>query len=338
MDLNFSDKKYVDAANEIALASKSNEEKTVHSPQDAFMFLIHGKSPEDLSNLCQMLNNNFYPELSFEQCYNLTQGIGEIFERNSNIVKAAVYSCALKCLNRNKYLGEKTISDGKINTSSWMSHCLYESKLAGELAEMLHLDPDKATTFALLHDYGRSFSHKFDHVTRGFEALIDAGWKNEASATLSHSFIDGGRCANCDPAEPGFYVDENGNACWENEENKDDVTRFLEEFQYDDYSDILNVADLMATSEGIVSPLDRLNDIATRKTPDPRNRSYFLAKFTNKLNQILVKMGEITSFEPVNAADDPQKIEQTFLAVSELFYNSYLKQRALLEQNRDQEN
>ncbi len=338
MRLDFSDSKYIDAANRVAASSKQGEERQLHSPADAFMLLIKEKTLNDKDNFGDLYNllkklNTYYPDLSLEECYELTQGRGQIFEQNGGVVKTVIYNCALSCLENGTTLGVRTTPDGKFNTSDWMSHCLYEAKLSGELASMLHLDSNRATTLALLHDIGRKYSHKFDHVPLGFEALIDVGWENEASAALTHSFIDGGRCANCDPAEEGFYVNQEGEACWESEENKDDITHFLEEYQYNTYDDILNIADLMATSKGIVSPLKRLEDIAQRKTPDPKNRSYFLAKFTNKLNEFLVKMGEIDTYELLNPADDPSKIQEVFQSVSATFYSAYKKQRDELNRN-----
>ena len=47
-----------------------------------------------------------------------------------------------------------------------------------------------------------------------------------------------------------------------------------------------NIADLIATSDGITTPYDRVQDVATRKKPDIRNRGYFLSEFSNKVLNI----------------------------------------------------
>lgn len=93
---------------------------------------------------------------------------------------------------------------------------------------------------------------------------------NEARATLTHSFINAGRCANCDPAEDGFYINSEGKPSWEDGTKVDDITEVLENMQYDDYDMILNIADLIATDKGITSPYARVEDIAKRKVPDPK--------------------------------------------------------------------
>ena len=180
----------------------------------------------------------------------------------------------------------------------------------------------------ILHDYGRKTTHSFEHVTRGYEKLVDEGWENEAVAALTHSFLNGGRCASNESAEEGFYVDEKGNSAWKPETEKDDITLFLENYKYSKYDDILNVADLMATSSGIVSPYDRIQDIATRRKLDPTNRGYFLAEFTNKLIEFLKESGaEIPENmqREIKATPDVSidELNERFKIASEVFFNYY---------------
>ena len=82
---------------------------------------------------------------------------------------------------------------------------------------------------------------------------------------ITKNTFKGGRCANCDPALNGFYIDENGNPNWIEGSIKDDVTEFLENYNYNDYDLIVCMSDLMATAKGITTPYERVNDIATRK-------------------------------------------------------------------------
>ena len=63
----------------------------------------------------------------------------------------------------------------------------------------------------LLHDYGRRKDQNFNHVIEGFQSLVDLNLNNEAIVCLTHSFLNGGRCCNNEPAINGFYVDEEGN-------------------------------------------------------------------------------------------------------------------------------
>lgn len=331
MKLNFKSNDSIQAAKRLAIKSKgTGKPEKLHSLPEAFMLLINGVGKENLDNLCEELSK-YYPELTETEIYELTQGKGKVFENNSSVVSSVVLSCANKCLSQGKHMGTNEIAGGAINTSSWISHSLYEAQVAGKLAEMMKLDKEKAMTLAMLHDFGRKKVHTFEHVTQGFEDLVKLGWEDEAIATLTHSFINGGRCANCDPAEEGFYLDESGNPRWEKEEDKDDVAKFLELYSYDGYDDILNIADLMATDRGIVSPADRVADVATRKTPDPKNRNYFISEFINKMNEMLVSMGKIPDYQKVDPTLGDDKIKETFEETSLKFFGEYKENSKIKE-------
>ena len=224
------------------------------------------------------------------------------------------------------HLGSKTINDGKINTSSWISHSFYSSEVCSSLATILGLDKNTAKITGLLHDYGRKFDHTFSHTIKGFEALIDIGWDNEAIGCLTHSFVNGGRCSNNEPAVEGFYVNDNGEAKWKEGAHKDDITLFLEHYKYSDYDILLNIADLMATDKGIVSPDQRIADIATRRVIDPTNRGYFLADITNIFISILKKLNLINKNVIYIKADKNttlEEIENYFNKVSSYFFNVF---------------
>lgn len=323
MKLNFKSDDSIQAAKRLIIKSKSGERnEKLHSLPEAFMMLINGVGKENLDNLCKELAK-YYPELTEEERYDLTQGEGTIFKNNPNIVSNVIFSCANNCLAQGIHMGSNEIIGGKINTSSWISHSIYEAQVAGKLAQMIGLDKEKAMTLAILHDFGRKKIHTFEHVTQGFDDLVKLGWENEAIATLTHSFINGGRCANCDQAEEGFYLDENGKASWMHEEDKDDVAKFLELYTYDSYDDILNIADLMATDRGIVSPAERVADVATRKVPDPKNRNYFLCEFINKMNEMLVRTGKIAECQEANVRLGDEKIQELFIKTSDNFFEVY---------------
>lgn len=292
MKLNFSDERY----KKVAMASEGYAKaNTGRSVANAFVQLIKGVSSEDLSNLCKKIQRDLKGEgkLTLEACYDITQGkiegIDEIVQKmKGKTTKEYLLELAYECLEKDGgHLGEKTIAEGKINTSAWLSHSLYEARVAQKLAEKMGVDSEKAGVLAILHDYGRKYIHDFTHVIKGFEALTDLGWTEEARACLTHSFINAGRCANCDQAEDGFYIDEKGQPAWESEVLVDDITEVLATIRYDDYDTILNIADLMATDKCVTTPYDRVYDVATRKEPDPKNRAYFLSEFTNKLLEVM---------------------------------------------------
>lgn len=336
MKLNFKSNDSVQAAKRLILKSNiGDNNENIHSLSEAFMILIRGVGKENLDNLCNELKI-YYPELSEEECYNLTQGEGKIFENNPNMAANVIFKCANSCLSQGMHLGNNEIAGGKINTSSWISHSIYEAQIAGDLAQMLGVNKEKAMTLAILHDFGRKDTHTFEHVTEGFDNLVKIGWENEAVATLTHSFINGGRCANCDPAEEGFYIDDEGQPKWEYEEAKDDVAKFLESYTYNIYDDILNISDLMATDRGIVSPAERIDDIATRKTPDSKNRNYFLSEFINKMSEMLVKIGKIDEFQPIDARLEDTKIKELFEDTSKIFFESYKESKKIFDQAKQE--
>jgi len=323
LKLNFKSNDSVQAAKRLIIKSNiGDKNEKLHSLPEAFMMLVRGVGKENLDNLCKELKT-YYPELTEEECYNLTQGEGPIFENNPKVVENVIFNCANSCLSQGKHMGSNEIAGGKINTSSWISHSIYEAQIAGSLAQMLGVNKERAMILAILHDFGRKFIHTFEHVTQGFDELVKLGWENEAVATLTHSFINGGRCANCDPAEEGFYIDEQGQSKWEHEEDKDDVAKFLELYTYDTYDDILNIADLMATDRGIVSPAERIEDIATRKTPDPKNRNYFLSEFINKMREMLAKIDKNNDFNPVDTRLSDEEIKELFQETSRRFFEAY---------------
>lgn len=325
MELNFTNETYKEKAKQSIPYSKANSKRTI---AEAFMVLIKGVPKEDLSNLCSKLQEKLKDmlEVTPEECYELTQGSEEVLNKISTVVDIRNFgtyllTLAYECIEKDKvYLGDKTIKVG-INTSAWISHSLYEAKVAQRLAEIKGLDTEKAGVLGLLHDYGRKYIHDFTHVIKGFEALTDEGWEEEARACLTHSFINAGRCANCDPAEEGFYIDEKGRPSWEQDEFFDDIAEVLCGLKYDEYDDILNIADLMAMSEGVTTPFERVKDVATRKKPDSKNRTYFLSEFMNKLLSAMnYTLTEEKRFKPIMSEEE---LMTKFKMVSDKFYQFY---------------
>lgn len=311
----------------IALNTNITDYSRVKSPGTAFFILIHNLVQEDLINLCQYIQN-YYLELnpneslSLKDCYNITQNIN-LNEEEKN----TIYQLAKNCIKDGLHLGTKTINDGKINTSSWISHSINAAQVSQTLATKLNLDDKCAETLGLLHDYGRKFNHSFNHTILGFEELINIGCYPEAIGCLTHSFLNGGRCSNNEPALEGFYIDQNGNAKWKPNSPKDDLTLFLENYKYSPYDIILNVADLTATDSKILPPHERIADIATRRKIDPTNRAYFLCDLTNTLIQLLNKINyNQENYQQIKATPnkDIKSIESYFTQVSKSFYNIFL--------------
>lgn len=334
MELNFTDEKY----KKIAMESKGYSDiESSHKMSDAFMLLLKGVKEGDLSYICSKMQHYLKKgniNLTIDECYSITQGdldsISVDKEKIEDFTGKSVGNYLLdlsyECIEEDgKHLGDNVIPNTNINTSSWISHSLYEAKAAQNLACALELDSEKAGILGLLHDYGRKYIHDFSHVTKGYEALVGEGWSEEARATITHSFINAGRCANCDPAEKGFYINEEGKPEWELDAKKDDITEVLENIKYDDYDMILNIADLMATDRGITSPYDRVQDVATRKSPDLKNRGYFLSEYINILIYVMekVKGNESSELNNANALMDLETLNLKFKEVSEKFYTLF---------------
>ena len=312
----------------LALNLDSIDSSQVQSPSEAFFLLINGVNKKDLDNLLTYILN-YYLELTpdlnltLDDCYDLTQNI-----HLNNSEKNVIYNLAIKCVRDGKYLGNNVIGNN-INTSSWISHCINSAQVCKILAAKTNLDNECAETIGLLHDYGRKFTHTFEHTIMGFEELTKLGWKNEAIACLTHSFLNGGRCSNNEPAEPGFYVDENGDPKWKKGTKKDDLTLFLESYTYSPYDYLVNIADLTATGNGIVPPHIRVADIATRRNIDPTNRSYFLCDLINTLIKLLNENNSnVRNFDYIKATPDKtlEEIAKYFIEVSNEFYKVFFDQ------------
>ena len=334
MKLNFENDYY---KKEAFKHSKQHNYENSNKAKDAFFIVLKDIKKEDMSNLIALVQQNFKKmynlDLSEDDVYEITQRSGL-----KNEYKELLLELAYTCIDNGQHLGNNTILDGKINTSSWISHSLFEGRLCRQLAIKEGLNPETAQKIGILHDYGRKYTHSFEHVIIGYEKLIDLGWNEEAIACLTHSFINGNRCANNEPAEEGFYVDGNGNPQWEEEVQKDDITEFLESYKYNEYDNILTIADLMSTDRGIVSPFDRIEDIATRKKPDIKNRAYFIAEFSNKLNEYITKINKTKSVNiKIIKADHKSSLEHIMLQfkkVSDRFFKEY-KENVIINKNNE---
>lgn len=330
--LNFSGNYYRNIANHKYTANYENS----RTAADAFILCINSLPYEELDNLCNQIQQYYQSKeepifLSLKDCYQLTQGQDTKYVFCDKEFKQTLLSLAYKCIDEGKTVGSKLRENSKSSTTAWLSHCLYQGESAATLAKSLGLNPDTARKLGLLHDIGRKYTHTLMHTIAGFETLVDEGWIDEAYICLTHSFIGnkitkkGGRCCSCDPAIPGFYIDENGNPQLDTSFPKDDITAFLDFYNYNDYDSIINMADLMAASYGITSPYERVSDIATRTTPDPRNRNYFKAEFSNLMLYFLARTkqieypGELKAKPETTEAD----LEQIFYNVSTLFSDYY---------------
>lgn len=296
---------------------------------DAFFIVLAGLDYETIDNLCEAVKN----KLSFQD----SKKIYEFIQTgNCNIeFRQIVLDTAYELIHSNINLGNKIVNE-KYNASAWVAHSLYEGEVASTLASKMNLDEDTAKKLGILHDIGRKFDHTFMHVIKGYEYLLMKGLKDEAICSLTHSFLSipydnelkGNRCANCDPSCEGFYIDKLGNGVFKEEKYKDDITLFLEKYNYNEYDVILNISDLMAMSSGIVSPYDRVDDVYTRKTPDPINSSFFKVCFINTLRRVMYSITNDDKYIEIYNINEVSDIENLFINTSNEFmqmYNNLIK-------------
>ncbi len=301
-ELNFSKQDYKEVAKRVIKIVDVDYSKTL-SKEDAFCLLIKNVKEEDISNLV----NEISKELSIKS----NAAFEMIQEPKSNEEKTLIFNTAIRMIKNNITLGNKIVPNTNINSSSWISHSLYEGIVASELASMLNLNSEFAFTYGLLHDIGRKYSNNFTHVIKGFETLVDEGHYVESKAALTHSFINGGRYNNNEKVT---------------EYMRDDIDEILSYSVYNDYDNILNISDLMATSYGIVSPLERINDISTRRKNidlSPNRKAFFIS-FYNLLAYFLNKAKNLNLKYIENKELNLEEIKKKFDLMSEKFYIRYL--------------
>ena len=296
-----------------AMLILNNDCKKSIDRDEAFSLLIKGLPVHDLDNLCIEISKIY--NISMMDAYNYLQ-------KDNGMIDSNILNLAYNIIDSGKFLGSNMINE-KINTSSWLSHSLYEARLCEILADRLNLDKDIAFNYGLLHDYGRKYSHNFMHIIKGFEELVDLGLY-ESRACLTHSFINDGRFNNNEiPDEKLEYINNKEHF----NKEYDDLSKLLRNITYTDYDRILNIADLMASDHGILSPIDRLYDILSRRGELDKapNRVYFLTSFYNILLWYLnsVHINNNFSYLDFNKLT-LDEIYKYLSEISDIFYNEII--------------
>ncbi len=293
------------------------------SNEDAFLALIHGLSKEKIDNLCNRLKDLL--AISFEEAYSITQ------KMKDNKYASKILKIAIDIISDGDNIGTEIINGH--NSSSYISHSIREAILSFEFATMLKLDGKYAFNYGLLHDYGRKYVHSFEHVIKGFEALVDMGYESESKACLIHSFINASRNCLMEVADSSFYLDENNKEKYSDLSKIDDLCLVLDNTNYTDYDRILNIADLMATSSGIVSSKDRIKDILTRRNnlEEAPNWKYFLVSYYNLIVYITNKLNLNNDYIEVDMNISLEKIKEIIFDISDEFYNIYKEKNIVLK-------
>ena len=148
----------------------------------------------------------------------------------------------------------------KSNPGPWADHSRIAAYCAERIAFHCGLDPDKAYVLGLLHDIGRKFGIKhLAHVYDGYHYMLSLGYDEVAKVCLSHSF-----------SVPSLEV-YIGNVDV-TEEQKEELSLFLKQCDYDEYDELIQLCDCLAGSHSIMKLEERMEDVRKRYGFYPREK------------------------------------------------------------------
>ena len=129
------------------------------------------------------------------------------------------------------------------NPTPWTFHCKNVAVAAESIASKCGMDSNRAYAMGLLHDIGyhayRNFKGETCHIYIGYKLMMEKGYDEVAKICLTHSFpykdfrAYSGTDMNC------------------SEEEKEFITAFLSEIDYDDYDRLIQLCDCLGSIQGI---------------------------------------------------------------------------------------
>lgn len=297
------------------LIDKINEElknEIYHDRYDCFFELINSLDIDFLDNLIELMQERL--NLSKDECYKILQNKNTLKE-----LKIKVFDLAYECIDNHKSLGSG-VSDYKFSKSAFISHSLEEARLCSLMAKKANLDTDKAFKMGLLHDYGRKYNHGGLHITLGFKKLFSLGYITESIGCLTHSFLNDNYFACYNPTDE-YKVNDDLNIIYIKESVKEnELYKFISTYTYTDYDRILNLADLMTSANGVITPEKRIIDIEKRRKMTDNKRKFFIKELSETIYWYLKK---------INIPDELISLND-FESLSNILYKSiYSKEDAL---------
>ncbi len=297
------------------LIDKINEElknEIYHDRYDCFFELINSLDIDFLDNLIELMQERL--NLSKDECYKILQNKNTLKE-----LKIKVFDLAYECIDNHKSLGSG-VSDYKFSKSAFISHSLEEARLCSLMAKKANLDTDKAFKMGLLHDYGRKYNHSGLHITLGFKKLFSLGYITESIGCLTHSFLNDNYFACYNPTDE-YKVNDDLNIIYIKESVKEnELYKFISTYTYTDYDRILNLADLMTSANGVITPEKRIIDIEKRRKMTDNKRKFFIKELSETIYWYLKK---------INIPDELISLND-FESLSNILYKSiYSKEDAL---------
>ncbi|MDF2557962.1 MAG: hypothetical protein K0R71_1790 [Bacillales bacterium] len=177
----------------------------------------------------------------------------------------------------------------KMNPGPWKKHSLFTAECAEKITKKIEgMDSEKAYILGLLHDIGRRFGVKhLGHVLDGYNYMNSLGYDEMARICLTHSFST---------KDINTYIGKFDITIEEVEMLKTELSKL----EYDDYDRLIQLCDCLASPNGVVNMIDRMNDVETRYNMYPENKRQMNLKLKEYFE---VKTGqniyEITSDDKV---------------------------------------
>lgn len=137
------------------------------------------------------------------------------------------------------------------NPGAWVDHSRHVANAAEAIGRAAGLDGEKCYVLGLLHDIGRYPGRSYArHMLEGYRLCMDKGWTDAARICLTHSFPI--------PEAEVFIGWHDVTA-----EEKTFVARFIQR-PFDDYDQLIQLCDALATSGGCCTLEKRWIDVLMR--------------------------------------------------------------------------
>ncbi len=152
----------------------------------------------------------------------------------------------------------RTVAEGLLqgaqqcNPGLWVKHSQTAAKCAERIAQRCGLDSNKAYVLGLLHDIGRKFGVRhLGHVSDGYSYMLSLGYDEVARVCLTHSFNN---------LKLEEYIGQNDTT----EEEYRLIKNALDEIVFDEYDRLIQLADALAGSHGVLDIEERMLDVKAR--------------------------------------------------------------------------
>ncbi len=146
----------------------------------------------------------------------------------------------------------------ELNPGLWVEHSKYVAMACQNIASRCpHLDKDMAYIYGLLHDIGRYAGISSErHLIDGYRYCMERGWEKAAQICISHAFM----IKDISTSIGVFDMST---------EDKEYMTKFVQECIYDDYDYLVQLSDALALPTGFCLLEKRFVDVAIRYGTHP---------------------------------------------------------------------